>query len=246
MGQLEGKVALVTGATSGIGATCAEVFAKNGAFVVIVGRNKERGKVLENKLCGEELHVSFLPCDITCEDDVNTLIENIIHKYGKLDIVMNNAGMFPPSVEIERLDYQAWKETFDVNLNGYFLVSKYTKPHLIKSKGVILNNASIAGMHSYAIGRAYAYSASKAAVIQFTRMMAKNYAEEGVRVNAISPGIIWTPMMHDRDPELYIERIPMKRVGTPDDVAKVALFLVSNESAYITGVNIPIDGGASL
>jgi NAD(P)-dependent dehydrogenase (short-subunit alcohol dehydrogenase family) len=174
------------------------------------------------------------------------MIDTVISEFHQIDILFNNAGVFLPSVEIERLEFEAWKETFDVNLNGYFLVTKYAKPALLKSKGVILNNASIAGMHSYAIGRAYAYSASKAAVIQFTRMMAKNYAEEGIRVNAISPGVIWTPMMHDRDPKNYVDRIPMKRIGKPEDVAKVALFLVSDASGYITGVNVPVDGGTSL
>ena len=127
-----------------------------------------------------------------------------------------------------------------------FLVTRYAKPYLLKSKGVILNNGSIAGLQHYAAGRSYAYSASKAAVIQFSHQMAKNYGADGIRVNCICPGIIQTPILHGRDPKIYEERIPLGRVGTPKDVAKTALFLVSDDAAYLTGVVLPVDGGASL
>ena len=125
-------------------------------------------------------------------------------------------------------------------------MTRYAKPALLKSRGVILNNGSIAGLQHYAAGRSYAYSASKAAVIQFSHQMAKNYGEEGIRVNCICPGIIETPILHGRDPKIYEERIPLGRVGKPEDVAKVALFLVSDDAAYLTGTVIPVDGGASL
>ena len=125
-------------------------------------------------------------------------------------------------------------------------MSRYARPYLAAARGVILNNASIAGMQHYAAGRSYAYSASKAAVIQFSHMMAKNYAPEGIRVNCICPGIIQTPILHGRDPKIYEERIPLGYVGTPEDVAKAALFLVSEDSGYITGAVMPVDGGASL
>ena len=246
MNILENKTVIITGGTSGIGAACAELLAKNGARVVIVGRNEVNGNEIESCINRAGGIAKYLRCDVTIESDVIQMIDSAVDEYGSIDILINNAGVFLPSVEIEQLDYQDWKKTIDVNVNGYFLVTKYAKPHLLKSKGVILNNASIAGMHSYAAGRSYAYSASKAAIIQFTRMMAKNYAEEGIRVNCISPGIIMTPILHGRDPQIYEKRIPLGRVGSPEDVAKVALFLVSNESAYLTGVNIPIDGGTSL
>ena len=151
-----------------------------------------------------------------------------------------------PSMEIERMPVEDWKKTIDINLTGCFLTTRYAKPHLVKSKGVIINNASIAGLQHYATGRSYAYSASKAAVIQFSHQMAKNYGEEGIRVNCICPGIIETPILHGRDPKIYEDRIPLGRVGTPDDVAKVVLFLVSDDASYLTGIVIPIDGGASL
>jgi NAD(P)-dependent dehydrogenase (short-subunit alcohol dehydrogenase family) len=246
MGELSGKAAIVTGATSGIGEACAVSFARHGAAVALVGRNRERGFAVEAAIRSEGFSARFIECDVTDETQVVSMIARVREEFGRIDILFNNAGVFMPSVELERLELESWRETFGVNLEGYFLVTKHAKPHLRESKGVILNNASIAGMHSYAIGRAYAYSASKAAVIQFTRMMAKNYAEEGLRVNSISPGVIWTPMMHDRDKSAYLDRIPMKRIGEPEDVAKVALFLVSEASAYVTGVNVPIDGGVSI
>lgn len=246
MRQLDGKIAVITGATSGIGEACARVFGQHGATVVLVGRNRQKGASIESEMSAQGYQARYISCDVTDEARVAEMIDSVMREFGRIDILFNNAGVFLPSVEIERLDFKAWKDTFSVNLDGYFLVTKHSKPALLESKGVILNNASIAGMHSYATGRAYAYSASKAAVIQFTRMMAKNYAEDGIRVNAISPGVIWTPMMHDRDPKIYIDRIPMKRIGTPEDVARVALFLVSDSAAYITGINIPIDGGTSL
>lgn len=246
MNKLENKVAIVTGATSGIGAATAKIFAENGAKVVLCGRSVNKGVTIADEIAETGGVAKFIECDVTSEAAVKEMIQQTIDTFGAIDILFNNAGTMLSSVEIERLEYSQWKETFDVNVNGYFLVSKYAKMHLLKSKGVILNNASIAGLQSYATGRSYPYSASKAAIIQFSHMMAKNYGEEGVRVNCICPGVILTPILHGRDPKIYEERIPLGRVGTPEDVAKVALFLVSDDAAYLTGVVLPIDGGASL
>lgn len=244
--KLENKIAIITGATSGIGEATARIFASNGASVVLCGRSVEKGESIAKDINSTGGTAVYIECDVTSEDNVKQMIEQVISIYGRIDILFNNAGTMLPSVEIERLDYEKWKETFDVNVNGFFLVSKYAKTHLLNSKGVILNNASIAGLQSYATGRSYPYSASKAAIIQFSHMMAKNYGEEGIRVNCICPGVILTPILHGRDPKLYEDRIPLGRVGTPEDVAKVALFLVSDDAAYLTGVVLPIDGGASL
>ncbi len=246
MKKLEGKVAIVTGSTSGIGAASVKLFAENGASVIITGRSEDRGVELESEVNSAGGIAKFIKCDMSNEDEIKALIEKTVSIFGRINILFNNAGVFLPSMEIERMPFEDWKETFDVNVNGYFLILKYAKPYLLASKGVVLNNGSIAGMQTYASGRSYAYSASKAAVIQFSNMMAKNYAEEGIRVNCICPGIILTPILHGRDPKIYAERIPMGRVGTPEDVAKAALFLVSDESAYLTGVVLPVDGGASL
>lgn len=246
MKLLNNKVALVTGATSGIGEATVKLLAENGAKVVLVGRNEERGKLLENQILQNGGDAFFIKTDVSDEQQVITMVKIITEKYNTIDILFNNAGVMLPSMEIERMPVEDWKASFDINVTGMFLVTRYLKPFLLKSKGVIINNASIAGMQHYAAGRSYAYSASKAAVIQFTHQMAKNYGEEGIRVNCICPGIILTPILHGRDPKIYEERIPLGRVGTPDDVAKVVVFLASEQAAYLTGVVLPIDGGASL
>lgn len=249
MKKLNGKIALITGGTSGIGEACADIFLENGASVVFCGTNNEKGERVVDSFkrkygCNCKIH--FVLCDISIEDDVKILIETTVKLYHRIDILFNNAGVMLPSMEIERMPIDDWKKTFDINITGMFMVTKYAKQYLMESKGVIVNNASIAGLQHYAAGRSYAYSASKAAVIQFSHQMAKNYASEGMRVNCICPGIIMTPILHGRDPKIYEDRIPLGRVGKPEDVAKVVLFLVSDDSAYLTGQIINIDGGASL
>lgn len=248
MKRLENKVAIVTGATSGIGEACAKIFAENGARVVVTGRNQEAGERVANEIIEKtkEKNAIFIACDVCEEAQVKRLIEQTVETFGGIDILMNNSGIMLPSMEIERMPVEDWEKTFDTNITGTFLVTRYARPYLVERKGVILNNASIAGLQHYATGRSYAYSAAKAAVIQFSHQMAKNYGEEGVRVNCICPGIILTPILHGRDPKIYEERIPLGRVGTCEDVAKAALFLVSDDAAYLTGVVLPVDGGASL
>lgn len=246
MKLLHDKVAIITGATSGIGEGCAYKFAEHGAKVAIIGRNENRAKEIKNKIidCGGE--AEYFICDVSDETQVKSMVEQIINRFKRIDILMNNAGVMFSSMEIENMPVDDWKKTFDINITGYFIVTRMVKPYLIKTKGVILNNSSIAGLQYYAAGRSYAYSASKAAVIQFSHQMAKNYGAEGVRVNCICPGIIDTPILGDRDRKAYADRIPLRYVGTPEDIAKVALFLVSDEASYLTGVVLPIDGGASL
>lgn len=245
MKKLQGKVAIVTGATSGIGAACAKAFSEEGAKVAVCGRSRERGEALCEELSktGESL---FCQCDVSDESQCKQMLDTVASRFGTVDILMNNAGVMLPSMEIERMPVDDWKKTFDININGMFYVTRYAKPYLLKSKGVILNNASIAGLQYYAAGRSYAYSASKAAVIQFSNQMAKNYGEEGIRVNCICPGIIDTPILGDRDRSVYAKRIPLGYVAEPKEVASVAVFLVSDDAKYVTGAVLPVDGGASL
>lgn len=243
---LDNRVVVITGATSGIGRAAAEKFAGKGAMVILVGRNTRNGNDIVNSLANEGYKADFIKCDVSVENECEVLARVIKEKYGKVDVLFNNAGIMLNSKEIERLPGDEWHQTFSTNIDSIFYVTKYLKMLLIQSKGCIINNASIAGMHSYVAGRSYAYSASKAAVIQFTRQMAMNYAEEGVRVNCICPGIIDTPILGDRDRKVYAERIPLGYVGQPECVADVVYFLASNEARYITGAVIPVDGGASL
>ena len=240
------KVVLITGATSGIGEATAKMFAQCGASVVLVGRNKDKGSQIEHEIREKGQKAYFITCDVSKEENVIEMVNKAIKKYKKIDILFNNAGIMLPSCEIERMPVDDWKKSIDVNLTGCFLVSRYVKPYLLKEKGTIINNASIAGLQYYAAGRSYAYSATKAAVIQFSHQMAKNYGEEGIRVNCICPGIIDTPILGDRDRSVYAQRVPLKRLGTPDDVAKAVLFLASEDAQYLTGIVLPIDGGVSL
>lgn len=240
------QVVVITGATSGIGEACVRAFASIDSRVVFIGRNKDKGQQLEQELCSKGSQVEFIACDVSKEDDVTRLRDIIRRKYERVDVLFNNAGVMLPSCEIERMPIEDWEKTFDINVRGIFLVTRLLKEFIFESKGCIINNASIAGMQSYSVGRSYAYSASKAAVIQFSRQMAKNYAEEGVRVNCICPGIVDTQILGDRDRNEYAKRIPLGRVGSPEDVANTVLFLASPQASYITGVVLPIDGGVTL
>ena len=246
MKQFENKVVLITGATSGIGKACAKMFAKENAKVILVGRNIKRGQKIEDEINKTSGNAFFIQCDVSNETQVKNMVCAAVNKYKKVNILFNNAGIMPKSEEIENISFDDWQKTLDINLTGLFLVTKYLKQYLLKEKGVIINNASIAGLQHYASGRSYVYSASKAAVIQFSHQIAKNYAPEGIRVNCIAPGIIDTPILGDRDRKLYAQRVPLKRLGAPDDVAKAVLFLASDSASYLTGTVLPIDGGVSL
>ena len=240
------KVVIVTGATSGIGRATAIMFAAQGASVVLVGRNASRGHEIEKEITEGNGTAVFMQCDVSREDEAKSMIDATVRKFGRIDVLFNNAGIMPQSTEIEKFPVEDWRKTFDINVNGMFFVTRCAKPYIVQSKGTIINNASIAGLQHYAAGRSYAYSASKAAVIQLSHQMAKNYGEEGVRVNCICPGIVDTPILGDRDRRAYVERVPLKRLGTPEDIAKVVLFLASDAADYLTGVVLPIDGGVSL
>lgn len=246
MRTFDGQIAVVTGATSGIGAATAKMLSKEGATIILVGRNQAKGDMLKDEITSLGGNAEFIVCDVSCEASVKQLAETIEIKYHQVNILFNNAGVMLPSTEIEKIPEEDWKNTFSINVDGVFYVTRQLKKLIFACKGCIINNASIAGMQTYVTGRSYAYSASKAAVIQFSRQMAKNYAEDRVRVNCICPGIIDTPILGDRDREVYAERIPLGYVAQPEDVAKVVCFLASEQAAYITGAVIPVDGGVSL
>ncbi len=243
--RFEGRTVMITGATSGIGAATAVRFAAEGAKTVLVGRNENKGNEIVDLITDSSGNAEFIKCDITEEDDVEVLRKYLEEENEKIDVLFNNAGIMLSSSEIERMSVMDWDSTFNTNIRGMFLVTRACK-QFIQGGGSIINNASIAGLQYYAAGRSYAYSASKAAVIQFTHLMAKNYGEEGIRVNCICPGIIDTAILGDRDRKEYGKRVPLGYVGTPEEVASVVAFLASDEASYVTGAILTIDGGASL
>lgn len=245
MNNLNNKVSIITGGTSGIGEACVEVFAKAGSQVAFTGRNINRGKEIEENLKKQGLLVKFFPLDITNDEEIRKTHDEILKYYGKIDILFNNAGVYLMNNPLEEITRDNWENNFEVNCTSMVMVIKYFIKDLIRSHGTILNNASIAGIQHFISGKGYGYAASKSAVIQLTKMLAKVYGMY-VRINCISPGVIKTPLYNTFDENKFNERIPLKRVGQPIDVANVANFLVSDDAAYIHGTNIVVDGGITL
>lgn len=244
--DLSNKVALVTGGTSGIGKACAYRLVKQGAAVLITGRSIEKGNAILKDAEKNNLKIDFIQADISSEADCQRVKDFILGKYGKLDILYNNAGIFPVAQPQPVLQSrQDWENIFNVNMFGMVTLTELLLPILLENKGKIINNASIAGLHYLTPGKSYAYAASKSAVIQFTRMLAKNYAEK-LRVNCICPGTIDTPIFVSLNVQTKAEKIPVRRVGLAQDVANLVAFLASSDADYINGAVIPIDGGETL
>lgn len=245
MGKLDGKIALITGATSGIGKASALLFAEEGANVIIVGRDENKGNQIAFDINNKFGNASFFKCDVTNQSQIHELKEYIITKYGKLDILFNNAGVLLMS-RLESIDYNDWQKSFDVNTTAHMFMCQAFIDILCDNHGCILNNASIDGLHSNVRGRAtYMYASSKAATIQFTQVLALNYSDK-IRVNCICPGLTETNLFINRDFKRFDGTIPIGRIAQPIEIAKVALFLVSDDASYVTGSVVTVDGGASL
>lgn len=243
-GQLEGKVAVITGAASGMGLATAERFVAEGAGVIIADFNAEAGAEAADRL-GDRCR--FTKCDVAVEDDVAAAIALATDAFGRLDVVFNNAGVggaFGPITEIEASD---WDETFHILTKGVFLGIKHAARVMIEqgTGGSIINTASIAGMGGGAGPQAY--SAAKAAVINLTETTAVELAPHRIRVNAIRPGLIFTPLMHSGDEEdaerVMSENQPMKMRGEGTHIAGAALWLAGDDSTFVTGESITVDGG---
>jgi len=236
--SLYGKTALVTGGTSGIGEAIVRLFAVEGVRVFFTGRDGYRGRRLEIETGGK-----YIKCDVAKEKDIQHVF-SIIGGY-PLDVLVNNAAMFYTK-PLEATSEEDWDEMFAVNTKSYFLMTKYALPLLKHSVSAsVINNASVAGLQYYGSGMSYAYSASKAAVIQFGRIMALNYAKYGIRVNNICPGIIQTPV-YGKDMSDSAHKVPLQRIGKAKEVAHLVAFLASDNASYITGTTIPIDGGLTI
>ncbi len=245
MKKLKDKIAIITGASSGIGRETAKLFAEEGAIVLLVARNIERGKKVERMITENNGKAIFFQCDIRDENEINKLKKEISTLYNKIDILFNNAGIFLTS-GLEDINYTDWNNSMKTNVDGTLFMIKMFMPMLIASKGCIINNASISGLQSWTSGsKNYMYGLSKAAVIKLSNLCALNYAGK-VRVNCICPGIVDTEIFENRDFSRFDNTIPIGYIAKPLDIAKVVLFLVSDDASYITGAIIPIDGGMSL
>lgn len=242
MGKLEGKVAVVTGGTAGIGTGITEVFVEEGAKVVFCGRREERGRELEAGWRDTGHDVTFVRADMTVESDVQHLLDATLETYGKVDILVNNAGVMHP-FNIVDMDMAAdYDAVMNVNIRAYFFATKLFGAK-IGEGGSIINIASIGGLG--AAPTLSTYAASKAAVLSLTKSSGVELAPRGIRVNAICPGTIFSEMM-PRDGEFTgstISKIPLGRGGEPREIGTVAAFLASDEASYVTATHIVVDGG---
>lgn len=244
MGKFDDKIVVVTGGTSGIGAECARQFCIEGAQVIITGRNAKRAAEIINHVQGRH-KIEFIPMDMNDLTGISTVAIDIKDRFGGADVLINNAGIYPDFGRFEESAITEWKNVIDVNVLGMAETCRAFMGQLSEKRGVIINNSSIAGMQEFTNGSGYAYAASKAAIIKFTKMLAKNYAKK-VRINCICPGVIDTPIYLNLDRERMIEKTPAGRLGEPKEVASVVLFLASEEASYIYGAVLPIDGGMAL
>lgn len=246
MKKLEGKIALVTGATSGIGKAIALLFAQNGAKVIVVGRNNERGNEVCQEIINNKGAAEFIQCDISKTESIDKLYEEFVSKYTRLDILVNSAGILVKE-QLDKITKESWDNVFDTNLYSITRMTQKFLDMIIESKGNILNVSSIDGLSSVVRGRAnYAYASSKEALIKFTQLVALNYTPKGIRVNCLCPGITETPIFTNRDFSRFIDGIPMKRIGKPEEIAKAALFLCSDDASFVTGAVLAVDGGGAL
>ena len=246
MGKLDGKVALITGATSGMGEAFAKLFAKEGATVAVVGRNEERGNKVVEDIISEGGQARFLFCDVSKKPSVQELRAEYNKYFDRLDILVNNAGILMTSV-LEETSEDEIATMFSTNAFSYIYVVQEFIDLVLAAKGNILNNTSIDGLQSlYRGNKNYMYCASKSAAIKFSQQLALNYTPMGIRVNCLCPGVTETPFFTNRDFSRFNDAIPMGRVGKMDEIAKAALFLVSDDASYVSGAVLTVDGAASI
>lgn len=250
--RLENKVALITGGTSGIGEATADLFARESARVAITGRNESKGHAITARILESGGHAIFLRTDVRKAAECQRAVDETMASFGRLDILFNNAGVFFPQTALECSE-EEWDLQIDINLKGTFLMSKSALvPMIAQGAGVIVNNSS--GWGIVGGDRAVAYCASKGGVILLTKAMAVDHGRQGIRVNCICPGDVDTPMLPEDarlrglDWKTYLagcENRPMGRIGTADEIAKAVLFLASDDSSFMTGAALVVDGGGT-
>ena len=250
--RLQSKVALITGGTSGIGEATAILFAREGAKIAVTGRNEKRGHIVIEQIIQSGGEAVFIRTDVGKAAECQRAVEETLRAFGKLDILFNNAGVFYPHTALDCSE-EEWDLQIDINLKGTFLMSKYALPSMIQQKsGVIINNSSGWGIVGGDAG--VAYCASKGGVVLLTKAMAIDHGRQGIRVNCICPGDVDRPMlpedakMRGQKWEDYLagcSNRPMGRIGTVDEIAKAVLFLATDDSSFMTGAALVVDGGGT-
>ena len=249
--RLEGRVALITGGTSGIGEATARLFAGEGARVMVTGRNAERGGAVVSAIGADGGEARFVSADVRIAEDCRRSVDATIEAFGRLDVLFNNAGVYVANDAIACSESE-WDAQIDTSLKGAFLMSKYALPHMIaQGSGSIVHCAS--GWGLVGGSRAVAYCAAKGGMVVMTKAMALDHGPQGIRVNAVCPGDTDTPMEHEDARERgvswdeYVRDAvagrAIERMATPEEIARAVLFLASEEAAYVTGVALPVDGG---
>lgn len=244
-GKLEGKVAIITGGDSGIGRAVAYAYSQQGAMVNIVYYDENSDAEEIKKVIEEDGGVcNIYKADIAKEENCYSVVEDVAEEYGRVDILVNNAAVQFPQDSIEDVSFHQFKRTFSVNMFGTFNMSKACLPHM-KSGSSIINTSSVTAFSGHET--LLDYSATKGAITTFTRSLSKNLVDKGIRVNSVSPGPIWTPLIPASFDENKVQAhgttVPMKRVGQPVEVAGAYVFLASTDASYITGQTIHINGG---
>ena len=249
---LEGKIVLVTGASSGIGRETAKVMASHGAKIVAVARREKELAETVDLIESAGGLATYAVTDISVSSQVKRAVQHAVSTYGGLNAAFNNAGILEPAGHLHEIEDDAYDQIININLKGAFLSMKYEIGYMIENGGgSIVNDSSYMGLRG-GTGRQPAYTASKHGVLGLTKAASRDYARKGIRVNAVCPGVIDTTMMHgldhDGDPITRARMeswVPMNRYGTPKEVGQVVAFLCSDSASYITGQAIPIDGGVT-
>jgi NAD(P)-dependent dehydrogenase (short-subunit alcohol dehydrogenase family) len=252
--KFQDRVVIVTGGSKGIGEGCSRVFCAEGGLVAILSRGKEAGESLADELTktGPGRAVYF-PCDVCRHEEIKDAIEKTVAEFGRLDCIINNAGVHPPALSLEETSIEDMEELMRINYLSTFAGAKYALPHLKKTKGTIINMSSMTAI----LGQEHstAYCATKGAQVSFTKSLAIELGPAGIRVNAILPSNIDTPLMRDwaatlPDPASALDRVSQLqvfgRMGTIEEMGKIALFLATEDSSFLTGQAIEAEGGASL